>query len=233
MQSEQEGCEMSYLKSSLTNEICMEKLLCGDLLRFGTAGLSSPPSYISHGDQRGEWLRRLAAEKTMIKLQLLGRRVPEQQDPPTTWQKEPYTKRDVTAVLPEIQTEKNESRKVDEDQIAVCRLYYRPKLFQFWATDVADSLVRFGHASVNSEVFMKNEHTAKTKIVDTSTRLDDLRKDVKYLERLEKLEYEAAKGSFGMWSDSRIREMRRDVVEEVEFQTKANMLQKFWRWFRS
>lgn len=200
------------------------------------AGLSAPPSYTSRGYQRGDWLRRLAEEKTVVNLQLLGRRVSEAPASNNNTKKE-QTKRDVTAVLPEMQStldkEANNKHAKAEEQVAVCRVFYRPSLFQIFATDLADSLVRYGHACVESEMYMKNEHTAKTRVIDASSRLEDLRKDIKYLDRLEASEFKAAEGSYGMWSDSMIRQKRRDIVDEIEFQANANIFQRLWRWIRS
>ena len=70
------------------------------------------------------------------------------------------------------------------------------------------------------------------KIVDTSQRINDLRKDVKYLDRLAKVEFDAAKKSAGMWSVPEVRQMKKEVVEEVEFQSKSNVFQKLWRYIR-
>lgn len=208
-----------------------------------TAGLSAPPFYTSHGDQRGEWLKRLAREKTMVKLQLMGRRISKKEanTNSTGTTGKAKTKRDVSEVYPDIQSSPPEeddnkprySNDIEEEQIAVCKLYYRPNFFQVFATDIAQTLVRYGHACVNSEIYLKNEFTKETKVMDASTSVGDLRKDIKYLENLERLEYEAAKGSYGMWSDSHIREMRRDIIDEVAFQTKASIWQKLWRWIRS
>lgn len=168
----------------------------------------------------------------MVKLQLLGRRIAESEA--STSNRENKTKRDVSDVYPDIQsaTEDSSTNNKGEEQTAVARIYYRRNMFQVFATDVADSLVRYGHACVNSEIFMKNEHTKGTKVVDASASVSDLRKDIRYLESLEKLEYEAAKKSYGMWSDSQIRKMRRDIIDEVEFQSKASIWQKLWRWLR-
>jgi hypothetical protein len=203
-----------------------------DLLKVEIAGISAPPFYTSLGGyQRGEWLRRLAKENTMVKLQLLGRRVPIKS--PSARMDQP-TKRDVSKILPEVQSTLDEEwRTGEEEQSIVGRLYYRPSLFQIFSTDIADTLVRYGHASVESEIFLQNQHTAKSRVEDASKDLNDIRKDANYLDKLGKLEYEAAKGSYGMWSDSFIRDKRRDIVEEVEFQANAPVWQKLWRWIRS
>jgi hypothetical protein len=69
-------------------------------------------------------------------------------------------------------------------------------------------------------------------VVDTSDRVEDLKKDIKYMSRLERAEYEAAKESVGMWADPMVRESRQDLVKEIEFEEEANIFQKVWRWFR-
>lgn len=177
----------------------------------------------------------MADEKTMVKLQLLGRRVVTATNNEVV-QRRSNSKRDVTVILPEVQRtlDNDVNNRQEAEQIAVCRIYYRPSWFQLFATDLADTLVRYGHASVEPEIFMNNEHTNQTtKVVDASSRLEDLRKDVRYLDRLGKLEYEAAKKSYGMWADPFIRETRRDIVDEVDFQATANIFQRLWRWIRS
>jgi hypothetical protein len=224
---------------------------------FLLAGLSSPPFYTSNdnNDQRGDWLGRLAEDRTKVTLELLGRRIVTDNNnnnnnnnnvkklrDKTTWASS--KKRDVTFVLPELQstldlsTSKNNSHPEEDEeaeQVIVGRLYYRPSLFQLFATDVAFPLVRYGHACVESEIFIKNRHTStasSSRIMDASTGLETLRKDVKYLDRLGKLEYEAAKGYYAMWSDTTIRDKRRDIVDEVEFQSNASLWQRLWRWMR-
>lgn len=207
-----------------------------DMMKIEIACLSAPPFYTSRGYQRGDWLRRLAEEKTTVKLQMMGRRVAETPTNEKSTRKD-QTKRDVTAVLPEMHStldkDFTESKRGEgEEQIAVCQVSYRPSLFQFFSTDLAESLVRYGHACVESEVYMHNEHSSETRVIDASSRLEDLRKDVKYLDRLESNEYKAAEGSYGMWSDSMIREKRRDIVDEIEFRANANIFQRLWRWVR-
>jgi hypothetical protein len=52
------------------------------------------------------------------------------------------------------------------------------------------------------------------------------------MEQLERAEHGAVKESLGMWSDSMVRRVQKDLVEEVEFQTNATMLQQLWRRIR-
>jgi hypothetical protein len=100
---------------------------------------------------------------------------------------------------------------------------------------VAEALIKGGNASVSSSLFTNSlEETGipKTKALDASERIQDLLKDVQYLDRLSKSEFEAANATIGMWSVPEVRASKREVVEEVEFQTKGNPFQKLWRWFR-
>lgn len=199
--------------------------------------MSAPPFYASNDYQRGEWLAQLAKEQTKVTLELIGRRViTDNHNNNSNNNKPTRSKRDVTVVLPELESFDldlaSNSSNPEEEQVIVGRLYYRPSLLQLFATDVARPLVRYGHACVESEMFMKNSHTASSRITDASTGLETLRKDVNYLDRLGKLEYDAAKGFYGMWSDTMIREKRRDIVDEVEFQNNASLWQRLWRWMR-
>ena len=150
-------------------------------------------------------------------------------------------------VLPELQDSNSDNdRRTDAvsqildatqysgPQVAICKLHYRPTYTQLFATDIADSLVKAGNANVTSSMLQRDEASSNnsTKIVDSSQRINDLRKDVKYLDRLAKVEFEAAKKSAGMWSVPEVRQMKKEVVEEVDFQSKSNIFQKAWRYIR-
>jgi hypothetical protein len=206
---------------------------------FFLAGIRSPPvSGLSYRPE--EWLERLAKQRALVSCQVLARQVSlgpdikEDSKPP---------KRILTDVLPELKDNRAKEQKMiveamknKDDQTAVCRITYRPSLFQFFPTDVAEALIKSGNASVSSLLLTNNSleetSTPKQKALDASERIQDLRKDVQYLDRLAKSEFEAAKASIGMWSVPEVRASQREVVEEVEFQTKANPFQKLWRWFR-
>jgi hypothetical protein len=185
-----------------------------------------PPS-VSRGSYNPEqFLERLAKERALVSCQLLAREVPldpeDSKAPP---------KRRIADILPELETRKDvviRDSRYNEQQIAICRISYRPTLWQLFATDVAETLIAAGNASVTSADISSNE----SKVVDSSQRIQDLRQDVKYLDKLAKAEFVAAKKSVGMWSVPEVRESKGEVVEEVEFQTKANVFQKLWRWFR-
>jgi len=180
---------------------------------FDVAAVKEPPFYSVPGyaEQPGEWLRRLADEKAPVSCQLLSRRARIGGAP----------KRNAAALAEFQQT-------VGEDQTAVCHVRYRPG-GHFLRRDLADSLVRHGRAGIASSMFVT---LGNWTIVDTSNRVEDLKKDTKYMKWLEEAEYEAAKESAGMWADPLVREGREDLVEEITFQAEANALQKAWRWLR-
>lgn len=206
-----------------------------ELIRVEVAGIRSPPWYQSASEQPGEWLSRMADERTTVSCQLLARRVPSRvANNATSGSTSGSTsggKRTMGSVLPELETQSSPQSGSSADQVAVCKLYYRPKSFQFFGTDMAESMVRFGRAVAASDGLYHSE-PSEQRVIDTTTNVKDLRKDAAYAERLSSAEYEAAKGSYGMWSDASIRKSRSDVVEEVDFQTTAPFWKKAWRWCR-
>jgi hypothetical protein len=176
------------------------------------AGIQSPHFYVSpnSSDVPVRWLHQLADERTLVTCQLLARRV---------------NKSDLS--LSSSSSTRTPSA-YPNNQMALARLSLRPGR-QWLPQDLAESLVKYGHASVSNAMLTTNDTYP---IVETSSDLKHLEMDLKYMERLAKVEYQAVKESQGMWSDSRIRQERRDLVDEVEFQTKASMFQKLWRRFR-
>mmetsp|Transcript_23848 Transcript_23848/g.36874 ORF Transcript_23848/g.36874 Transcript_23848/m.36874 type:complete len:427 (-) Transcript_23848:1231-2511(-) len=215
------------------------------LLQVEIAGLMEAPHYLAsaHVEQPGEWLNRLAKHRVPVKCELLARRVKVQ----------PTSNR-LKDALPEIHDTQNrvEENRIPEDQIAVCRIRYRPPysdstsvvggiLQQLFRTDVASALVRNGRASVlPSGMYISDEQEPlpayasfeRRVTVDASTRLSDLRQDATYLEKLGIEEFEAVKDSKGMWADPNVRESRKDLVDEAHFEKTATTLQKLWRWVR-
>jgi endonuclease YncB( thermonuclease family) len=180
---------------------------------YHIAGVREPPSYTAPGyaEQPGEWLHRLADQKAPVSCQLLSRRARIEGAPMRN-----------TSALAEFQ------QFIGVEQTAVCRLWYRPGR-QLFRSDLAESLVRYGRASIASGMFVSMD---KWKIVDTSERVEDLKKDIEYIKLLEKAEFKAATEAAGMWADPFVRESRQDLVEEVTFQNEATRLQKIWRWLR-
>lgn len=178
------------------------------------AAVREPPIFISPGyiEQPGEWLRRLADQKAPVSCKLLSRQARIIDGAP---------KRQ-TSALAEF------NRAVSEEQTAVCQIRYRPG-GSFFRVDLAESLVRHGRAEISSGMFVTPEDWS---VIDTSNRVEDLKKDTKYMSRLEVAEYKAAKESVGIWADPMFRESRQDLVKEIEFEEEANLFQKVWRWFR-
>lgn len=177
------------------------------------AAVQEPPLYLAPGyaEQPGEWIRRLADQKAPVSCQLLARRA----------RLEGVPKRN-TSALAEF------SQKVGEEQTAICHIRYRPG-GHFFSKDLAESLVRHGRASILSGLFVSMDNWM---VLDTSESIKDLKKDTKYINRLEKAEYEAASEEAGMWADLNVRESRQDLVEEITFQAEANVFKKAWRWLR-
>jgi len=99
---------------------------------------------------------------------------------------------------------------------------------QLYPTDVAESLIASGHAIVDEGIAT----AATSKVVDAAQDVKTKRRDVEYMERLGMMEWEAIKRRKGMWSVPQVRETRKDVLEELEFQKKANVLQRLFRWMR-
>ena len=199
------------------------------------AGIHGPPvPHLLY--QTEEHLKRLASERTLVSCQLLARQVVSSV---RTDDGSNSKKRPMLAVMPELAQE-DASKTVELQQsssqipeVAICRVTYRPSFFQLFSTDVAQSLVLSGNASVSSSVLGQQQSASQVSTIrDSSQRLDDLRDDLKYLDRLTKAEFEAAAKSLGMWSVREVREAKRDVMDEVEFQTKATAIQKLWRWIR-
>lgn len=195
-----------------------------ELLKVQLAGVTTPPDYFSYNEQPGEWLNRFAQQRPTVKCQLLARRVQVLDEESSLPKKRQ---------IPEFQSNKETFSK---HQVAIAKLYHRPAKHWF-AKDLAKSLTEFGRASVADGLYSTSGSSSSqesvSKIVDTTTSVKDLEKDAAYLSRLAKAEYNAAKGQYGMWADSSIRDARPDIVEEVDFQTKAPLWKKVWRWIRN
>uniref|UniRef100_A0A7S1YP60 Uncharacterized protein n=1 Tax=Ditylum brightwellii TaxID=49249 RepID=A0A7S1YP60_9STRA len=176
-----------------------------DLLKVEIAGIKTPPHYNcpNHMEQEGEWLRRLAENRTYVSCQLLSRRT----------------------------TMTNNDNNMN-DSAAICHIQYRPPGLSLFRTDLAESLVRFGRASVSSSGMHIQDATNTTKTVDGSTNIDTIRSDASYMDKLSKAEFEAVKKMVGMWSDEFVRMERPDLVEEAKFEATAGVLQRLWRWLR-
>ncbi len=147
-----------------------------------------------HSERLREWLDQLAAQRTIVACQLLARRVSNQNnDEASTAAPMRTSLVDVTAFRPEIA--KNAASDALE-QTAICKLSFRSTPFEVFPTDVAFALVRWGYVSPVESLFSSSD---KANIVDTSTQLNMLKSDNRYLKQLEGAEFDAAKEYKGMW----------------------------------
>ena len=230
---------MSYC---FPNDDKLEKGYSFSLCTSYPAGIHPPPvSSLTYKPE--EFLDRLARERKLVSCQLLARQVESSDEE----EKSRANKRPMSEVMPELAErgyENSDSEKTgarptykQQQEVAICRVTYRPSFFQFFPTDIAESLVSTGNANVSSNILGREMPDSKdgssTSINDSSERLQDLQNDVKYLDRLANVEFEAAQQSMGMWSVPEVRASKREVIDEVEFQAKAGILQKLWRWVRS
>ena len=231
-----------------------------EMLKVELVGIQMPPHNYHpqpwQQEQRvGDWLNDFASRRPIVKCQLLARRVvstKEGDESSISSQQSPSykisgktTKRKIPGFeenLPSSTTSGSDSPVVplggSTSQIALCKVYYKSTPYQLFSTDLAELMVSSGRASPLSDGLYLHASSStdaygSEKIVDAATMVDVLRKDAKYLDRLAEAEYEAARNSHGMWADPEIRKLRSDVVEEVEFRTKAPLWQKLWRrWIR-
>jgi hypothetical protein len=206
----------------------------------------------------GACLARLARENTAVTIQLLARRrvVTEgggsEDDAPQGGQAASRPAEKKKRPIPGLEqtvssfVAEEDSSSCLGEQIAIGHLSYRPKTWQWRATDVAYSMVRYGRASLLAEgdLWASSSSSSSSssscqqpppkeeRIVDASENLVDLRADAQYLQDLAAAEYEAAAERRGLWADPTFRQERSDVVAEVEFQATASFWQKLWRRFR-
>jgi len=181
-----------------------------------------------------EWLRQLAEDRVVVKCKLLGREVlkrPALED--SAGGSGGRSKRAIPgfeerATNNTISTTQTEN---EEDQVAVAFVQYYPKRHPLLGADLGEHMVQSGRA-VPSQDGGLYAHTATEQVVDTTKNVQTLRKDAAYMERLERAEYQACNGSYGVWMDPAYRATRTDVVEEVEFQQHAPFYRKAWRWLR-
>ena len=208
-----------------------------DLMKVEIAGVRSTGYYASSTDQPGEWFERLAREHTPVTLQLLGRRIAERAVAPpgqsnmTFLPHKPH-KRKIPGLESALDsTAVREFTEENTEQIAVARMYFRPKATQWTPIDIAQSMVRFGRANISSNG-LYGSIGAKDRLLDTTESVKDLQADAEYMETLAQAEYKAASESRGMWADHSVRQSRKDIVDEVEFQSTASFWQKLWRQLR-
>mmetsp|Transcript_13318 Transcript_13318/g.31125 ORF Transcript_13318/g.31125 Transcript_13318/m.31125 type:complete len:352 (-) Transcript_13318:742-1797(-) len=218
------------------------------LLGLRVAGVSSPPvSRDSHDPLR--FLEGLARNRTMVSCQLLGREIRKPLGESMTDRRSYAGDIAGTSTSTGTGNHEEDSSVLEGQQVALCKIRYRPHFFQLFPTDIAGALVRSGTASAAPDLLchsppagVERRENAKndivtsaafqTEIVDASQRIQDMRNDVEYLDNLAMLEFEAAQKSAGMWSVPEVRQLRKDLVDEVDFQAKASLFQKIWRRIR-
>lgn len=185
-------------------------------------------SYDSNQEILGkEWIKQLSKERSLVKCQLLGRRVAKSGCSSNQINR---GKRPIPGLSDASSSEMNKSIKYTGQEVAVGKLSYRPQFMQLFLTDFGESMVRKGYAVVSDDGLYP--HTPKERVVDTTDETKVLQHDAAYMERLGRAEYYAAKGSYGIWADPDFRESRGDVVDEIEFQEQASVFRKVWRWWR-
>ena len=170
-------------------------------------------------EQPGEWLNRLAANRTPVACTLMARRVDKATSNNTNAKS---TKRGAKGNT-------FESGDSHINERAICQVRYRPRMFSLFRQDLASTLVASGRVSVLSGMHVDESSIS---VIDGSTDLKNLEEDAKYLERLGSDEFEAVKQNRGMWNDPIVRNERPDLVEEAEFEQTASAGKKLWRWIR-
>jgi len=218
-----------------------------DLLRLQIAGVLTPPLLRDSYDPE-QFLERLAKNRTLVCCHLLGRRVvvSKERDEDLDQNKQ-HSSSDIRGDMNPVAFDDSMtdfSTDFNDYQVVLCRLTYRPH-WQIFATDIAEALVKVGNVSVASNILNHSSSsyntgtsykmlagTFKTKIIDTSQRIQDIRRDIKYLDRLEMLEFEAAQKSMGMWSVPEVRQIKKEIADEVDYQAKASFFRKIWRMIR-
>ena len=235
----------SNRKVSRDPTIVDDKVVGGnrELLKLQIAGVQKPPIPRSSYDPE-EFLSRLAKKRALVSCQLLGRKVVVPVEDDEKQHQKPLEILGDNFHAADDENLSNVSEDLDDYQAALCHIAYRPH-WQLLTTDMAEALVTLGNATVASDVlnYTSLNHNGdssekmfagplKTKVIDTSQRIHDIRRDVKYMDALKKSEFQAAQSSKGMWSDPEVRRMKKEIINEVEFQAKASPLQKIWRMIR-
>ena len=199
-----------------------------DLLKVEIAGIKSPPFYRIAGgyEQPGEWLNRLAANRTPVACTLMARRVDK------SLVREGTGSRSRASNERASKTATSDSFDAEDHHLqsrAICQVRYRPRMFSIFRQDLATSLVASGRATVLSSGVHADDPSMT--IIDGDNDLKTLQADATYLENLASSEFEAVKERRGMWNDQLVRQQHPELVEEAEEQT-ASRGMKVWRWIR-
>jgi hypothetical protein len=172
-----------------------------------------------------EWLNRWKTEKHTIQCKLLAkiRTVEKDESIRVGRNKRP---------IPEFIADDTTSRVSSCFAIGIVSYWMQPYNL-FTNIELSEALVRKGHAFVSSNGMYETTSGQNENVIEVvSTKVQHLRNDVSYLERLHKAEFDACKGLSGVWANESIRTARKDIIEEVEFQSSATILSKLWRWLR-
>lgn len=172
-----------------------------------------------------EWIRKLAEQRSLVRCQLLGRRVPHCG---ASSQLASRNKRPIPGLTSD---ESVFETSAGNEHAAVAKLFYRPKPMDLLPTDLGELMILKGFAVVSEDGLFP--HTPAERVVDTTDAIKILQRDGAYMERLGRTEYQAARGSYGVWANPDYRTARADVVDEVNFQERASVFRKIWRWWRS
>lgn len=195
-----------------------------DLLKVEIAGIQDPSFYQSAGgyEQPGEWLNRLAANRTPVACTLMARRVDKSLERRGSIGRNSNERASTTGT---------DSFDTDDQRLqsrAICQVKYRPRMFSIFRQDLASSLVASGRANVLSSGVHADDPSMT--IIDGDIDLKTLQADAKYLENLASSEFEAVKERRGMWSDQLVRQQHPELVEEADFEQTASRGKKIWRW---
>lgn len=216
--------------------------VANELLTVQIAAIVAPPVDVQLAEPPGQWWEQLVHQRTSVCCQLLARRVRSVPETRIGLNDSTLHRKKRKLNLDELDLPDNDDVNIieqqqhedkEDDQVAIVKMYYRPK-WQLFPVDIGEHMVRYGRAGPCPDGLYPPSTTATPgeRIRDASDSIRDLRSDSAYADRIAQAEFEAAKGSYGMWSDPRIRETRGDVVEEVEFQTKAPWWRKVLRWIQ-
>lgn len=207
-----------------------------DLIKVEIAGIQSPPFYFASStapdnstkEGTNEWLQTLVDQKATLSCQLLSRRVVDAQEMQKLNVSNSETKHLQTLHPTLTDMRSTTMEDVELQQVAICKIGFRPPMTIF-RKDLASSLVSFGRANVAPGMHIDIQARPT---IDGSTSLEDMENDVKYIEKLSKLEYEAVKTKKGMWSIDSIRSSRPDLVEFAKDEETASWWKKLWNKFR-
>ncbi|KAL7552638.1 hypothetical protein ACHAWF_015866 [Thalassiosira exigua] len=137
------------------------------------------------------------------------------------------------------------------DTAAICHLHYRRPKQWFTTTNACLEMVKEGQACINScglvipsngnvsrNASPSGESEATMEITDFNPTVKQLQNDAQFMSDLEEAEYSAWNSKRGVWSSDRIRQLRRDYVEEEEilrnkWSTRiAGWAKRGWGWIR-